>query len=56
MGWYNGWYKGLTVEKANNYPICAQHNNLDYLQNVFNGYLQGVDPYSLNMGIYHNTC
>jgi hypothetical protein len=56
MGAYNGWQPGLTVQSANNYAICAQHNNLDYLQNVFNGYLQGVDPSSLNMGIYHNTC
>ncbi|KIM30346.1 glycoside hydrolase family 23 protein, partial [Serendipita vermifera MAFF 305830] len=56
MGNYNGWYFGLTVALANNYAVCAQHNNLDYLQNVFNGYLQGVDPSSLNMGIYHNTC
>lgn len=56
MGAYNGWTPGLTVQSANNYAICAQHNNLDYLQNVFNGYLQGVDPASLNMGIYHNTC
>jgi hypothetical protein len=56
MGNYNGWYHGLTVALANNYAVCAQHNNLDYLQNVFNGYLQGVDPSSLNMGIYHNTC
>jgi len=56
MGEYNGWYYGLTTALANNYAICAQHNNLDYLQNVFNGYLQGVDPSSINMGIYHNTC
>jgi hypothetical protein len=56
MGEYNGWYPGLTTTLANNYATCAQHNNLDYLQNVFNGFLQGVDPDSLNMGIYHNTC
>jgi soluble lytic murein transglycosylase-like protein len=56
MGAYNGWYQGLTVAGADNYSTCAQHNNLDYLQNVFNGYLQGVDPASINMGIYHNTC
>lgn len=56
MGGYNGWWAGMTVHDANNYPECARHNNLDYLQNVFNGYLQGVDPYSMNMGMYHNTC
>jgi soluble lytic murein transglycosylase-like protein len=56
MGEYNGWYQGLTTILANNYSTCAQHNNLDYLQNVFNGYLQGINPADLNMGIYHNTC
>jgi hypothetical protein len=56
MGYYNGWRQGMTVFDANNYAICAQHNNLDYIQNVFNGYIQGVDPSSINMGIYHNTC
>lgn len=56
MGEYNGWYQGLTTTLANNYATCAQHNNLDYLQNVFNGYLQGVNPSDLGMGIYHNTC
>lgn len=56
MGEYNGWRRGLTVQQANNYAVCAQHNNLDYLQYVFNGYLQGVSPYELGMGIWHNTC
>jgi hypothetical protein len=55
MGAYNGWQTGLTVASANNYAICAQHNNLDYLQNVFNWYLQGKGP-SGEVGIYHNTC
>ncbi|CAG7846882.1 SubName: Full=Related to glycoside hydrolase family 23 protein-Laccaria bicolor {ECO:0000313/EMBL:CCA74381.1} [Serendipita indica DSM 11827] len=56
MGEYNGWRRGLTVAAANNYAICAQHNNLDYLHRVFNGYIQGIDPHTLNMGIYFNTC
>lgn len=56
MGYYNGWRLGMTIFDANNYAICAQHNNLDYIQNVFNGYIQGVDPSTINMGIYHNTC
>ncbi|KAG8757194.1 hypothetical protein FRC14_002286 [Serendipita sp. 396] len=56
MGAYNGWVTGLTIASANNYAICAQHNNLDYLQFVFNGYLQGISPDTLQMGIYHNTC
>ncbi|KAG8828097.1 hypothetical protein FRC17_007624 [Serendipita sp. 399] len=56
MGAYNGWVEGLTIASANNYAICAQHNNLDYLHFVFNAYLQGITPESLQMGIYHNTC
>jgi hypothetical protein len=55
MGAYNGWQPGLTVASANNYAICAQHNNLDYLQNVFNWFIQGKSP-SGEVGIYHNTC
>jgi hypothetical protein len=56
MGEYNGWRRGMTVASANNYAICAQHNNLDYLHRVFNGYIQGIDPTTINMGIYFNTC
>jgi hypothetical protein len=56
MGNYNGWWAGMTEFDANNYPECARHNNLDYLQNVFNGFLQGVNPYDTGMGIFHNTC
>jgi hypothetical protein len=55
MGAYNGWVPGLTVAAANDYSTCAQHNNLDYLEFVFNWYLQGQTPPS-NAGIYHNTC
>jgi hypothetical protein len=55
MGAYNGWVPGLTVAAANDFSTCAQHNNLDYLQFVFNWYLQGQSPPS-DAGIYHNTC
>jgi hypothetical protein len=55
MGAYNGWVPGLTYAAANAYSTCAQHNNLDYLEFVFNWYLQGQSPPS-DAGIYHNTC
>ncbi|KAG8756316.1 hypothetical protein FRC14_003178 [Serendipita sp. 396] len=56
MGFYNGWYVGLTIDAANNKPSCGQRNNLDYLQFVFNGYCQGVDPSSVGMGTFRNVC
>jgi len=55
MGQYNGWFPGMTEADANNHPSCGSRNNLDYLQDVFNGYCQGVDPSSLNMGIFFNN-
>ncbi|CCA70009.1 related to glycoside hydrolase family 23 protein-Laccaria bicolor [Serendipita indica DSM 11827] len=56
LGNYNGWVKFMTVADANNKPTCGQRNNLDYLMNVMNGYLQGVDPASVNMGTFFNLC
>jgi hypothetical protein len=55
MGMYNGWFPGMTEGDANGRPTCGQRSNLDYLQTVFNGYLQGVDPSSLDMGMFFNT-
>ncbi|PVG01871.1 glycoside hydrolase family 23 protein, partial [Serendipita vermifera] len=55
MGEYNGWFVGMNEWDASNHP-CGQRNNLDYLNNVFNGYLQGVDPSSINMGVFFNVC
>jgi hypothetical protein len=57
VGLYNGWSRGLTYEKATrarHSKCCHCQNNLDYLQQFFNGWLQGVDPGSLHMGKYHN--
>lgn len=47
LGMYNGWYEGLTVAKATaaaGSSCCKCQNNLDYLDQVFNGWLQGIDP------------
>jgi hypothetical protein len=56
MGMYNGWREGITLDEANSRPTCGQRSNMDYLQNVFNGYLQGVDPGSMHMGTFFNVC
>ena len=50
LGTYNGWYKGLTTEKATavqNTPNCFNQNNLDYLYQMVNGWLQGKDGHKL---------
>jgi len=57
MGMYNGWAPGLTVGKATaaaKTSCCTCQNNLDYLQQFFNGWIQGVDPYKLGLGQYFN--
>ncbi|CAK5265689.1 unnamed protein product [Mycena citricolor] len=57
IGQYNGWYQSLTVAKATaakNSACCLCQNNLDYLFQFANGWLQNVDPYTLNLGQYHN--
>lgn len=55
MGEYNGWFPNMREEDANNHP-CPQRNNLDYLSNVFNAYIQGINPTSVQMGFYYNMC
>jgi len=57
MGTYNGWVEGLTVgqaTKAASGNCCRCQNNLDYLQQVFNGWIMNIDPYKTNMGQYFN--
>jgi len=57
MGEYNGWFKGLTFSKATaaaNSGCCVCQNNLDYPHQVFNGWLQNIDPRVRNMGKYFN--
>lgn len=49
MGSYNGWYTGLTVPKATavKSSCCECQNNLNYLQQMLNGWMQGQDGNAL---------
>jgi len=51
VGAYNGWYKGITAAKAKTAP-CNQQQNLDYLHQWANAWMQGKDGYSV--GTYKN--
>ncbi|KAF8210493.1 glycoside hydrolase family 23 protein, partial [Mycena galopus ATCC 62051] len=57
IGNYNGWYKGLTKAEATaaaTSSCCTCQNNLDYLMQFFNGWLQNIDAYEANLGEYFN--
>ncbi|TCD71591.1 hypothetical protein EIP91_007338 [Steccherinum ochraceum] len=57
LGNYNGWSQGLTVAKATaaaHTSCCRCQNNLDYLQQTFNGWILGIDPIAAGFGKYHN--
>ncbi|BGP13744.1 hypothetical protein JCM10213v2_001682 [Rhodosporidiobolus nylandii] len=51
LGNYNGWYEGLTYNKATeagkDQSTCVYQNNLDYFQVILNGYMMGVDGQQL---------
>ncbi|BGO90874.1 hypothetical protein NBRC10512_002376 [Rhodotorula toruloides] len=49
LGTYNGWYAGLTYNKANaiRSECCQCVNNLDYHQQMLNGWLLGIDGSTL---------
>jgi len=54
-GGYNGWRKGMTANDgmaAKWQGNCHAQNNLDYLHQLFNGWIQGRNGYSL--GTYFN--
>ncbi|CAD6577799.1 MAG: hypothetical protein CYPHOPRED_000383 [Cyphobasidiales sp. Tagirdzhanova-0007] len=55
-GQYNGWYQGLTVAKATaiKSQCCECQNNLNYLQQMLNGWLQNIDGTTL--GTYDMGC
>ncbi|KAF7790338.1 hypothetical protein EIP86_001293 [Pleurotus ostreatoroseus] len=57
-GMYNGWKKGLTIGEATaaaNTDCCTCQNNLDYLTQTLNGWLQNRDPSaSPRIGQYFN--
>ncbi|RDB25477.1 Membrane-bound lytic murein transglycosylase F [Hypsizygus marmoreus] len=49
IGSYNGWFEGLTYGKATaaaKSACCKCQNNLDYLHQFLNGWLQNIDAYS----------
>ncbi|KAG8713892.1 hypothetical protein FRC08_012675 [Ceratobasidium sp. 394] len=57
VGTYNGWSKGLTYGKATaaaKTNCCRCQNNLDYPHQFFNGWMQGIDAYSSDLGTYKN--
>lgn len=57
IGQYNGWYKGLTVQKATaaRYSACCRcQNNLDYIFQYVNGWCQNINAYAHSLGKYHN--
>ncbi|PBK91454.1 lysozyme-like protein [Armillaria gallica] len=58
-GNYNGWFKGMTYADATaaaNGSCCRCQNNLDYLHQLLNGWLQNVNAYDQNhrLGKYFN--
>lgn len=55
LGAYNGWSKGMTtgtVENMKNQYGCASQQNLDYMTQFLNGWIQGKNGYDL--GTYKN--
>jgi len=57
VGTYNGWYPGMTYFDATNAAstsCCRCQNNLDYLHQIVNGWLQGRNAYEAGMGKYFN--
>ncbi|KAF8718629.1 Transglycosylase SLT domain, partial [Rhizoctonia solani] len=57
IGSYNGWVDGMTIDSATaaRWSACCRcQNNLDYLHQFLNGWLQGKDAYSNGLGVYNN--
>ncbi|KAG8213725.1 glycoside hydrolase family 23 protein [Butyriboletus roseoflavus] len=59
IGHYNGWYKGLTYAEATaaaRNGNCREQNNLDYLHQFLNGWMQDINAYEHNppLGKYFN--
>jgi len=55
IGQYNGWTKGMSYNSATaaaNSGCCDCQNNLDYLHQFFNGWIQGINGYDL---VYYNN-
>ncbi|PFH53802.1 glycoside hydrolase family 23 protein [Amanita thiersii Skay4041] len=57
IGSYNGWYRGLTIGAATaaaSSHCCLCQNNLDYIHQFVNGWLQNIDAHNGNIGLYFN--
>ncbi|EIN11855.1 lysozyme-like protein [Punctularia strigosozonata HHB-11173 SS5] len=57
IGGYNGWPKKMTFSEATaaaHTDCCRCQNNLDYLHQTLNGWMQNVDPYTSKIGKYWN--
>jgi hypothetical protein len=58
LGMYNGWEPDMTLAYATRQrdQNCHTQNNLDYLHQMFNGWMQGVNPRTQPepMGVYFN--
>ncbi|KAI0066097.1 hypothetical protein BV25DRAFT_1820969 [Artomyces pyxidatus] len=59
VGNYNGWFKGMTfgdATAAGKTGCCRCQNNLDYLQQWGNGWIQGINAYDtkFRLGKYFN--
>ncbi|KAH8993969.1 glycoside hydrolase family 23 protein [Lactarius akahatsu] len=57
IGKYNGWHHGMTYSDATsaaNTHCCSCQNNLDYVHQFVNGWLQGMDAYDAGLGKYFN--
>ncbi|KAL0576293.1 hypothetical protein V5O48_005702 [Marasmius crinis-equi] len=57
IGQYNGWQPGMTIASATaaaGTSCCRCQNNLDYLFQMVNGWMQNVSPYARHLGKYFN--
>lgn len=51
IGQYNGWFRGMTMDKATAAAFsacCRCQNNLDYLHQFLNGWCQNINAYNNN--------
>jgi len=60
VGQYNGWNRGMSYTEATTWGVngncCHCQRNLDYLQQFFNGWLQGRSGYSMGTFLNVDTC
>jgi len=56
IGEYNGWHRGMTYGEATSqrWSCCRCQNNLDYLHQFLNGWIQNYDAYTHGLGVYFN--